>query len=85
MVKELGQYCGKVEPENVYKILGEYETFVFLPDDIEPYGRTVIEAWLAGCELVINGNVGAAWWIDHEPDAVERGSELFWEQIRTVI
>lgn len=85
MVKELGQYCGQVEPENVHKVLGEYETFVFLPDGVEPYGRTVVEAWLAGCELVINGNVGAAWWIDNEPDAIERGSELFWELIRTVI
>jgi hypothetical protein len=34
-------------------LLAQYETFVFLPTVIEPFGRLVAEAWAAGCELVV--------------------------------
>lgn len=80
-----GNLCGKVQPEAVADVLAQYQTFVFLPDEVEPYSRTTVEAWLAGCELVVNGNVGAIWWLENEPEAVTRGAEMFWETIRTVI
>lgn len=85
MVEALGTYCGKLRPDQVPEVLSQYQTFVFLPDEVEPYSRTTVEAWLAGCELVVNGNIGAVWWLENEPEAVTRGAEMFWETIRTVI
>ena len=46
------------------------ERFVFLPTHAEPFGRAVVEAWAAGCELIVNRNVGALHWLEH-PTALE--------------
>jgi glycosyltransferase involved in cell wall biosynthesis len=60
------------------ELLASFERFVYLPNVIEPFGRLVAEAWAAGCELVINGNVGAAQWIQESPEAIENAGEDFW-------
>lgn len=60
------------------ELLASFERFVYLPNVIEPFGRLVAEAWAAGCELVINGNVGAAGWIQENPEAIETAGEDFW-------
>ena len=52
---------------------GSTERFVFLPTHPEPFGRAVVEAWAAGCELIVNRNVGALHWLEH-PDALERAA-----------
>lgn len=62
-------------------LLAGYERFVFLPKVLEPFGRVVAEAWAAGCELVVNGNVGAADWIRNYPDAIETAAEDFWRVV----
>lgn len=59
-------------------LMASYETFVFLPNVIEPFGRAVVEAWAAGCGLVINNLVGSKWWIMAKPDALETAAEDFW-------
>ena len=58
-----------------------YERFVFLPTVIEPFGRVVVEAWAAGCELVINDLVGARYWIEHDPDRIRTAGTDFWELV----
>ena len=58
-------------------LLARYETFVFLPTVIEPFGRLVVEAWAAGCALVVNDLVGARYWIDR-PDAIRSAATDFW-------
>lgn len=70
-----------VSYESMPSLLAYYETFVFLPTVIEPFGRVVAEAWAAGCELVINDLVGAKWWITNHPEALETASRDFWEVI----
>jgi glycosyltransferase involved in cell wall biosynthesis len=50
----------EVSQDAMPALLAQYETFVFLPTVIEPFGRLVAEAWAAGCELVVNEHVGAA-------------------------
>jgi hypothetical protein len=60
-------------------LLASYQTFVFLPSVIEPFGRTVAEAWAAGCEIVTNGLVGARYWIEEKPEAIETAAADFWE------
>lgn len=59
-------------------VLAKYQTFVFLPSVLEPFGRVVAEAWAAGCELVVNGLVGAGYWIEENPDAITTAAEDFW-------
>lgn len=74
-------YCGQVAYETVPALMATYERFLFLPQAMEPFCRTVAEAWAAGCELVVNENVGAKWWIDNAPERIESGARLFWELI----
>lgn len=62
-------------------LLAKYERFVFLPSVIEPFGRTVVEAWAAGCALVVNGLVGARYWIEEDPGAIETAAEDFWRVV----
>lgn len=62
-------------------LLAQYETFVFLPTVIEPFGRLVAEAWAAGCRIVTNNLVGARWWIEENPDGLETAAEDFWRTV----
>ncbi len=72
---------GALDYTDVPKTLWRYETFVHLPSDLEPFGRAVVEAWAAGCELVVNGNVGAVHWIREEPEKLETAAEDFWSVV----
>ena len=65
--------------EGMPALLARYETFVFLPAVIEPFGRVVAEAYAAGCELVVNGLVGARYWIEEDPDAIRTAAHDFWQ------
>jgi len=71
-------YCGVLEPERVAETLWSYRTFVHLPTAPEPFGRAVVEAWAAGCELVVNRLVGALHYIDNEPEKLETAAADFW-------
>lgn len=62
-------------------LLAGYETFVFLPVVLEPFGRVVAEAWAAGCEVITNGLVGAKWFIENEPEAIESAAVDFWRLV----
>lgn len=62
-------------------LLAQYETFVFLPTVLEPFGRIVAEAWAAGCSVVTNGLVGARWWIENEPEKLDTAAGDFWELV----
>ncbi len=60
-------------------LLARYKTFVYLPSFIEPFGRLIVEAWAAGCTIVTNNQVGARYWIEKNPDALETAAEDFWK------
>jgi glycosyltransferase involved in cell wall biosynthesis len=62
-------------------LLAQYKTMVFLPVVLEPFGRVVAEAWAAGCEIVTNGLVGARYWIEEDPKAIETAGEDFWRVV----
>jgi hypothetical protein len=68
----------EVSQEIMPGLLASYQTFVFLPTVIEPFGRVVAEAWAAGCEVVTNELVGAGYWIKENPDAIETAAADFW-------
>jgi glycosyltransferase involved in cell wall biosynthesis len=65
--------------DDLPQLLARYRTFVYLPSVLEPFGRTVAEAWAAGCEVVTNKLVGARWWIEQEPAKLETAAADFWE------
>lgn len=67
--------------EGMPALLARYETFVFLPTVIEPFGRVVAEAWAAGCEIVTNNLVGAKWWIEEDPDKLDTAAADFWSVV----
>jgi hypothetical protein len=75
------QYIGEVEHDAVDLLYPRFERFLFLPDQIEPFGRTAVEAWLSGCELVINGRVGAKWWMDNQPETLKHGATYYWNKV----
>jgi hypothetical protein len=62
-------------------LLASYETFVFLPSVIEPFGRLVAEAYAAGCECIVNELVGSKYWITENPAALETASDDFWKEV----
>ncbi|MDA0160012.1 hypothetical protein OM076_07050 [Solirubrobacter ginsenosidimutans] len=71
---------GPVPHDHVGTILRLYRRFVFLPTHPEPFGRAVVEAWAAGCELIVNRNVGALAWLE-KPEAIESASRDFWRLV----
>lgn len=74
-------HCGELDQAALPSVLWRYEQFVFLPMDVEPFGRCVAEAWAAGCEILTNDNVGAKWWIENEPEKLETAGEDFWKVV----
>jgi glycosyltransferase involved in cell wall biosynthesis len=67
--------------EGMPALLARYQSFVFLPTVIEPFGRLVVEAWAAGCELVVNELVGAVGWIRDDPGAIRTAAADYWALI----
>lgn len=75
------RYCGPLKPEEVAATLWQYETFVHLPTAPEPFGRAVVEAWAAGCKLVVNEQVGALHYLLREPEKLESAAADFWQLV----
>ena len=80
------KYWGWADYDKVPALLASYERFLFLPRWPEPCGRTVIEAWAAGCELIVNDLVGATEWIA-DPYLLEpgRAAAHFWQLVKEAI
>ena len=53
------KYLGDLTPVQLADIYNRTETFVHVPRWQEPFARTVVEAALCGCNLILNENVGA--------------------------
>jgi glycosyltransferase involved in cell wall biosynthesis len=71
-------YRGEIPPDKMAQTLWAYDVFVFLPFELEPFCRTVMEAHAAGCDLVINGLIGARHYLDN-PQALDTAAQDFWE------
>lgn len=70
-----------VEYDDLPSVLARYRTFVFLPTAVEPFGRAVVEAWAAGCDVIVNSLVGARHWIENEPEKLETAAQDFWRLV----
>jgi len=87
--KPCGEYVqmyGQVAPEDVPALMARYSGFCFFPVWNEPFGRTVAEAVMAGCELhVTEEKIGAlSWKWKYRGEwmaAVSDAPVLFWKTI----
>ena len=79
------RYHGYIDYSIVPQVLGRAQRFIFMPTWIESYGRIVVEAMAAGCELVLDGDIGCLWWMKNRPDDMNRGSELLWQAMESII
>jgi len=77
---------GPAPYEEMPEILGMCKRLVFFPEWPEAFGRAVVEAWAAGCELLVEGRVGAMWWIENAPErlGLEGPVREFWEAVEGV-
>jgi glycosyltransferase involved in cell wall biosynthesis len=83
-----GHYLGPVANADLPAIYSRARIFAHLPEWVEPMGRTVVEAALCGCEIVVNDRVGvttypAKEWTDR--DAIERNPARFWEDLEAAL
>jgi glycosyltransferase involved in cell wall biosynthesis len=74
-------HYGGYDHADLPAILQSYEKFVFLPTAVEPFGRCAVEAWASGLEMIINDLVGARYYMEDAPDALESAAEDFWELV----
>lgn len=75
---------GPLTPDQVPGVLGKAERLVFLPTSLEPFGRVVAEAWAAGCKVITNNLVGARFWIEERPHALDTAAADFWHLVSEV-
>lgn len=71
----------QVPYEQMPDLLARYKTFVYLPAALEPFCRVAVEAWAAGCEIVVNGLVGATYWLENAPHRLDTSAQDFWELV----
>lgn len=80
-------FGGTLPYERVIKVMAKADMFIHIPNWVEPYGRTVIEARLSGCRCIFNDRVGAAsysWWdksVDELKQFWDTRDKAFWEII----
>jgi len=81
------QIAGRVPYKRMPEVLGHSEKLVFFPEWPEAFGRAVVEAWAAGCELLLRGKIGAQWWIENAPERLGFESAIaeFWDVVRGVL
>ena len=81
------QFLGNVDYGRMPELLGGAKRYLALPEWPEAFGRSVAEAWAAGCELLIDGRVGAQWWIDNEPERIGFDGPIaeFWDAVAGVL
>lgn len=78
------RYRGPVDYERIPETLAGYENFIFAPPDGDLYARVTVEAWAAGCNLILEGDTKAFYEWFH-PDACKTAARTFWEKVSEVI
>ena len=78
---------GSCKYQDMPAVFGRARRFIFNPRWPEPFGRTVAEAALGGCELQVQGEVGA---LSFGRDLADPGFYLgacseFWEHVERVL
>lgn len=82
-----GVHLGILNDLQLRDVYNRTQHFVHLPEWSEPMGRTVIEALLCGCQVILNNKVGAAGWgtTEEELRALPDGATVFWDCVESRI
>jgi glycosyltransferase involved in cell wall biosynthesis len=83
-----GTWLGPMANDSLPEIYNRARTFAHLPRWTEPMGRTVVEAALCGCDLVLNDRVGVTSYEPQEwrePARVQGNAELFWSDLEDAL
>lgn len=78
-----GVHLGILNDLKLRDVYNRTQHFVHLPEWNEPMGRTVIEALLCGCQVILNEKVGAVGWgtTEDEIRALPNGVAVFWNSV----
>lgn len=79
---------GYVPREVIYENYNRYKYFIHIPRHSESFGRAVGEAYLSGCQLIVNQKVGACsynWDYRTFREMTANAHFLFWEQVEKMI
>ncbi|MFA5385780.1 MAG: hypothetical protein WC364_14185 [Eubacteriales bacterium] len=78
-----GVHLGILNNFQLRDVYNRSQYFVHLPEWNEPMGRSVIEALLCGCQVILNEKVGAVGWgtTEDEIRALPNGATVFWDSI----
>lgn len=79
---------GYVPKEQIYENYNKYKYFIHIPRHYESFGRAVGEAFLSGCNIIVNDNVGACsygWDYKTFRENTMKSHFLFWETIQNII
>jgi len=78
-----GVHLGILNDFQLRNVYNRSQCFVHLPEWSEPNGRAVVEAILCGCQVILNGKVGAAGWgtTEDEIRALPDGAAVFWDSL----
>lgn len=79
---------GYVPKEKIYENYNKYKYFIHIPRHYESFGRAVGEAFLSGCNIIVNDKVGACsynWDYKLFRENTATSHFLFWETIENLI
>lgn len=79
---------GYVPKEEIYNNYNKYKYFIHIPRHYESFGRAVGEAFLCGCELIVNERVGAVsygWDYQTFRENAMRAHFMFWEKLEETV
>lgn len=78
-----GNYLGSVAYDDLPELYNRARIFAHLPRWLEPMGRTLVEASLCGCEIIVNERVGVTSYPREEwtnPDVIRTAIDRFWDE-----
>lgn len=79
---------GYVPKEKIHENYNIYKYFIHIPVHQESFGRAVGEAYLSGCDLIVNDRVGAlsyGWTYKEFREKTLNAHYLFWEKLEDCI
>jgi glycosyltransferase involved in cell wall biosynthesis len=77
-------YCGVVSQDELPALLARYQTFIHLPVKGDICGRTTVESWASGLDLILGGDTEAFWqWV--ETADFQGAAETFWRHVLSAV
>lgn len=82
------QYFGWLPEDKVRETMAKAKYWIQLPSMIDPFPQMVVKAYLSGCELIVNKNVGCFTYPDwdwNDPENIKKKlrefQETFWQRL----